>query len=97
MWAVSLGFSVQAQDIDTGLKASVNFAQLSGNATNGLDGRNGFHVVGIISFELIDYLAIQGETNGDESELNAEGLDFSVVADAQNRTPRESWFKCVIP
>lgn len=141
--AVSIGFSANAQDIDAGLKAGVNFAQLSGNATNGLDGRTGFHVGGIISFELIDYLAIQGEVvysqqgftqtteageekglldyinvpvlvdfnltegfslqggpqigfhvtktleqaNGEEPELNAESIDFSVAAGAQYRAP----------
>ncbi len=55
------GFSVKAQDIDVGLKAGVNFAQLSGNTTNGLDGRTGFHAGGLIIFELIDYLGVQGE------------------------------------
>ena len=55
------GFTMHAQDIDAGLKAGVNFAQLSGNATNGFDGRTGFHVGGIVVVELLDYLSVHGE------------------------------------
>ncbi|MAZ72452.1 MAG: hypothetical protein CMC70_04830 [Flavobacteriaceae bacterium] len=52
---------MQAQDIRFGAKAGVNFASIGGDETDGIEGKTGFHIGGLVEIMLTDQFAIQPE------------------------------------
>ncbi len=73
-----LGFSMQAQGIDIGVKAGVNFATLSD--ASGLENRTGFVAGAFVGFKLSDKVGVQGELlysqQGAELDLGEFDLDY---------------------
>ena len=79
--AVSGFTSANAQDINWGAKAGLNFASIAGDGTEELSGKTGFHIGFLAEMILTDQFAIQPEilysTQGakgeiSESEFNAK-------------------------
>lgn len=54
-------FSVNAQQISFGAKAGLNLASISGDDTDDLDGRTGFHVGAVAEFSLSEKFSLQPE------------------------------------
>lgn len=76
----------QAQDVNFGAKAGVNFASLGGDDTEGLDGKTGFHLGLVAEFPLAENFAFQPEllyssqgAKGEESE-SYMGYTYSAKA-----------------
>ena len=56
-----MAVGVQAQEVAFGAKAGVNFASLSGDDAEGLDGRTGFHLGVIADIAITNRFSIQPE------------------------------------
>lgn len=78
--------SIQAQDgVKFGVKAGANFANLVGD-TDGIDGRTGLHVGGVINVGINEWLAIQPEVIYSMQGYSGEemGVDFTGKLDYVN-------------
>lgn len=75
--------AMQAQDIRFGAKAGVNFASIGGDFTDGVDGKTGFHVGGVVEIMLTDQFAIQPEllysAQGAKQEYNEDFAGVSIT------------------
>ncbi|RZS93644.1 porin family protein [Aquimarina brevivitae] len=67
-----------AQDIKLGFKGGVNFASLSGDDADGLDGRTGYHIGGVVQFSLAGMFAIQPEVIYSAQGAEFESFDLNV-------------------
>lgn len=66
--------SVFAQ-LNFGAKAGLNLASISGDGTDGLDGRTSFHFGGLVEIELTDMFAIQPEVLFSSQGAKEEGSE----------------------
>ncbi|CAM1353998.1 porin family protein [Tenacibaculum halocynthiae] len=77
---VALGFTAKAQDIDFGVKAGVNFANLTGDIPDNSSVRTSFHVGGVVEFKITDKFSIQPEllysAQGMKYEREQGGVNF---------------------
>jgi len=73
---VGILLSANAQKIEFGIKAGVNFASLSGDGGDGFDGRTSFHIGGILNYEISEKFAIQPELL-----YSAQGATFDDIFD----------------
>ncbi len=75
---VAVGFTANAQDINFGVKAGVNFASLNGGELD-YNSRTSFHVGGVAEFKLSDKFSLQPElvysAQGAKRSDNMEGTD----------------------
>ena len=71
---LAVGFSITsaAQDFHFGAKGGVNFASLSGDDVDDLDGRTGFHIGAVAQIGISEKFAIQPELI-----YSSQGADFS--------------------
>lgn len=53
--------ATQAQEVRLGAKAGVNFANIGGDNTNGLDGLTGFHLGALVEIPVTERFAVQPE------------------------------------
>lgn len=83
--------TVQAQEIDFGVKGGVNFAKLQGDAVEDTDGRTGFHVgltgeymfnssFGLQAEAVYSQQGLQSEANGVESKLKLDYINIPILA-----------------
>jgi hypothetical protein len=64
--------NVNAQEVKFGAKAGVNFASLSGDDADGLDGRTTFHIGGVVRIGISEKFAVQPEL-----VYSSQGFTFS--------------------
>lgn len=64
--------NVNAQEVKFGAKAGVNFASLSGDDADGLDGRTSFHIGGVVNIGISEKFAVQPEL-----VYSSQGFTFS--------------------
>jgi hypothetical protein len=76
-------FSANAQDISFGAKAGINLASVSGDDTDDLDGRTGFHVGAVAEFSLSEKFSLQPELL-----YSTQGAKFEETAFEQGVTAR---------
>jgi hypothetical protein len=58
---VTLGFTVNAQEVTFGVKAGLNLASIAGDDTDGLDSRTSFHVGGVAEISISEKFSVQPE------------------------------------
>ncbi|WP_271767742.1 porin family protein [Aquimarina algiphila] len=59
--SLSLVATAQEESIRFGAKAGVNFANISGDGTDGVDGRTGFHIGALVEIPISEKFAFQPE------------------------------------
>ena len=67
--------SLQAQDLNFGVKGGVNFASITGDETDDLDGKTAFHLGVVAELALSENLAIQPELLYSAQGAKSEGSD----------------------
>lgn len=85
-----VAFTISAQNVTFGAKAGLNFASMTGDDADGLDGRTSFHLGVTAEIEMSDTFSIQPEllysgqgfTDSGELELYDEFGDFLGAVDA---------------
>ena len=76
-------YSANAQEISFGAKAGLNLASVSGDETDDLDGRTGFHVGAVAEFSLSEKFSLQPELL-----YSTQGAKFEETAFEQGVTAR---------
>jgi len=78
--------SMHAQDISFGAKAGANFASISGDLTDNIDGRTSFNVGAVASIGVSEKFSIQPELvySAQGGTANIEGQDFTIKLDYIN-------------
>jgi len=75
----TINFS-QAQEVRIGAKAGVNFASVSGDETDRVDGRTSFHVGGLVEIPISEVFSVQPEllysSQGAKSEIIINATTF---------------------
>lgn len=88
LFAIGL-FGANAQSVKFGAKAGINFSSFTGDDTEGLNSRTGFHVGGVAELKLTDEFSLQPEllytelgAKGDEGDqvLKTSYLSLPVMA-----------------
>ena len=85
------GFNVNAQGVSFGAKAGVNFASLTGDDVDDLDGRTSFHIGAVAEISISEKFSVQPELiysaqgakesfEGEDFELNVDYLNIPVLA-----------------
>lgn len=59
--AILSAYDINAQEIKFGVKAGVNFATITGDATDNVDTRTDFHIGAVVEIPLFDKLSLQPE------------------------------------
>ncbi len=81
-----VAFTISAQNVTFGAKAGLNFASMTGDDADGLDGRTSFHIGVTAEIEMSDTFSIQPEllysgqgfTDSDEFEVSDGSGNFDV-------------------
>ena len=68
-----LAFTISAQNVTFGAKAGLNFASMTGDDADGLDGRTSFHLGVTAEIEMSDTFSIQPELLYSGQGYNADG------------------------
>ena len=78
--------NVNAQEVKFGVKAGVNFASLTGDDADGLDGKTGFHVGGVAVIGISEKFAVQPELvySSQGAKDTEEGVDVDYNLDYIN-------------
>lgn len=78
--------SINAQDISFGAKAGANFASISGDLTDNIDGRTSFNVGAVASIGISKKFSIQPELvySAQGGTASIEGQDFTIKLDYIN-------------
>lgn len=78
--------NVNAQEVKFGAKAGVNFASLSGDDADGLDGRTSFHIGGVVNIGISEKFAVQPELvySSQGAKGSFEGVDVDYNFDYIN-------------
>lgn len=78
--------NVNAQEVKFGVKAGVNFASITGDFTDDLDGRTGFHVGGVAEIMISDQFSFQPELlyTAKGAKFTEEGVDVDIKYDYIN-------------
>ena len=75
---LSVCYSATSQETKFGVKGGANFATLSGDDTDGIDGRTGFHIGGLAEIMFNDSFGVQPElvysNQGASEEFSESGL-----------------------
>ncbi len=72
-------FSMNAQGISFGAKAGVNFASLSGDDADEIDGRTSFHVGGVVNIGVSEFFAVQPEVIYSAQGFTSDGEGADVT------------------
>ncbi len=75
---VGFGIVLNAQDFHFGAKAGVNFASITGDDADDLDGRTAFHVGLVAELGLSDKFAIQPELIYSAQGADESGVDLGI-------------------
>ena len=67
-----------AQDVKLGFKGGVNFASLSGDDTDNLDGRTGYHIGAVVQIGVAETFAVQPEVIYSAQGAEFESLDLNI-------------------
>lgn len=83
---VTLGFTVNAQEVTFGVKAGLNLASIAGDDTDGLDSRTSFHVGGVAEISISEKFSVQPELlySAQGAKESFEGIDIEVNLDYIN-------------
>lgn len=76
----------KGSDINFGLKGGLNFAMIAGDGSDNFDGKFGFHVGGVVEFQISETFSVQPEllysSQGDKETF--EGMDIKYKLDYLN-------------
>tara|TARA_R100000935_G_scaffold55682_2_gene85972 strand:+ start:66144 stop:66806 length:663 start_codon:yes stop_codon:yes gene_type:complete len=79
---------MQAQDIRFGAKAGVNFASIGGDFTDGVEGKTGFHIGGLVEIMLSDKFAVQPELlySAQGAKIEDSDTQFGITVTETSKT-----------
>jgi Outer membrane protein beta-barrel domain len=78
--------SSSSQSVSFGVKAGANFASLTGDDTDDLDGRTSFHAGGVVNISISELFAVQPEVvySAQGFTLSEDGMDITGKLDYIN-------------
>ncbi|WP_299683695.1 porin family protein [uncultured Dokdonia sp.] len=84
--AFMITYNIKAQDISFGAKAGANFASISGDLTEDIDGRTSFNAGVVANIGISEKFSIQPELvySAQGGTANIEGEDFTIKLDYIN-------------